>query len=85
MSDLSIKEKWFVLCIKKLKDRGEELEKLEADYMEIATKQGLTIMNMQKLIEPCDCKNRIGKCVPCAMRDRVAAGDSIEEVVKDND
>ena len=46
--------------------------------------QTTRIKDLYELIKPCACADReIGMCIPCAMRDRVAAGESVRDVVED--
>ena len=54
-----------------------------AKFSFLASKLQDQIDDLEKLIKPCCCDEHVGMCVPCAMRDRVAGGDSISEVVKD--
>lgn len=59
----------------------EQLKEERVELYEMALNQAKTIEAYQKLAAPCECKDRIGMCVPCSMRDMVAGGDSVESVV----
>ena len=42
------------------------------------------IEDLKRLAEPCKCEERIvGMCIPCAMRDQFAGGDSAVDISKD--
>lgn len=47
-------------------------------------KISMRVSNDDLLEAPCECRKRvIGMCVPCAVRERVKAGEPIDEVLKD--
>ena len=86
--------KWAAMQIESLQSRVAELEglipgqlevcKLADELEETIERQQQELEALRRLAEPCKCAERIiGMCVPCAMRDQFAGGDSAIEISRD--